>query len=159
MKKLAIAALIALTVNAHASGPAVPAKPTTTPQDLFDAVLAQDTALFDAYNRCDLARFKSLLAPDIEFFHDHGGVTRGADALTESVKKNICGRVTREFVVDSLEVYPMDNYGAIEMGTHIFHHPSDAGAPDGRGRFVHLWQYDKKSATWHVTRVLSFDHH
>jgi hypothetical protein len=158
MKKLAIAVLM-LTTTAHAAGPSVPAKPSTTPQDLFDAVLAQDKALFDAYNTCDLTRFKALLAPDIEFFHDHGGVTRGADALTDSVKKNICGRVTRELVIDSLEVYPMDNYGAIEMGTHVFHHPSEPGAPDGRGEFVHLWQYDKKSATWQVTRVLSFDHH
>ena len=158
MKKLIGAVLIALAINAEAVGPTTPAKPTSTPQDLFDAVLAQDTALFDAYNKCDLARFKSLLAPDIEFYHDHGGITHGAEALTESVKKNICGRVTRELLLDSLEVYPMDDYGAIEIGVHVFHHPSDPGA-DGRGKFVHLWQYDKKSASWQVTRVLSFDHH
>lgn len=159
MKKFVIATLIALSNHVHAAEQITPAKPTTTPQDLFDAVLAQDTALFDAYNKCDLGRFKALLAPDVEFFHDHGGVTLGADALTESVKKNICGRVTRELVRDSLEVYPMDNYGAIEIGTHVFHHPSEPGAPDGRGKFIHLWQYDKKSATWRITRVLSFDHH
>jgi hypothetical protein len=148
-----------LAMYALAAQAAPNAKPTSTPQDLFDAVLAQDTALFDAYNRCDLVRFKSLVASDVEFFHDHGGVTVGADALTKSIANNICGKVTRKLVIDSLEVYPMDNYGALEIGTHVFHHTNEPGAKDGQGKFVHLWQYDKKTATWKVTRVFSFDHH
>jgi len=36
------------------------------------------------------------LADDVEFYHDQGGVTLGKEKLTESVKKNICGKVTRE---------------------------------------------------------------
>jgi hypothetical protein len=150
--------IVLLALHASAAPPALHAKPPSTPEDLFQAVLVQDTALFDAYNQCDLTRFKALLAPDIEFFHDHGGVTLGADALTESVRRNICGRVTRELVADSLEVYPMDNYGALEIGTHVFHHPTEPGAKDGQGKFVQLWQYDKKTATWKMTRVFSFDH-
>jgi len=136
-----------------------PTRPATTPDDLFRAVALQDAALFDAYNRCDLEKFAAFFADDVEFYHDHGGVTRGSKALTESVKKNICGKTTRELVPESLEVYPMDNYGAVEIGVHRFHHPAAADEPVGEGRFVHLWQYDKSNGTWKVTRVLSFDHH
>ncbi len=143
-----------------ASQPAIPpTRPTSTPDDLFRAVAMQDAALFDAYNRCDLEKFASLLADDIEFYHDHGGVTHGSKALTESIRKNICGKTTRELVPESLEVYPMDNYGAIEIGVHRFHHPSAPTEPVGEGRFIQLWQYDKANGTWKVTRVMSFDHH
>jgi uncharacterized protein (TIGR02246 family) len=137
----------------------LPANPSSTPEDLYRAVVAQDAALFDAYNRCDLEKFASFFADDVEFYHDRGGVTLGRQKLTESLKDNICGQVTREVVAGTIEVHPMDNYGALEIGVHRFHHPKDPKAPDGEGRFVHLWKYDKQSATWAITRVYSFDHH
>jgi len=163
MKRPTLPILLAsslLCMVAHSADTAVKARPATTPDDLFRAIVAQDTALFDAYNRCDLKKFASLLDENIEFFHDKGGVTRGREALTESIRKNICGTTTRELVADSLEVYPMDNYGALEIGTHRFHHPkAEATEPVGEGKFVQLWHYDKASDTWQLTRVFSFDHH
>ena len=162
-----LAALLMVSSTAGAAGGSVTAtqsfpstKPATTPDDLFRAVATQDAALFDAYNRCDLKKFASFFSDDVEFYHDHGGVTRGSKALTESVQKNICGKVKRELVSESLEVYPMDNFGALEVGVHRFHHPgNEQTEPVGEGRFIHLWQYNKKDATWKVTRVISFDHH
>src|SRR2546429_9812339 len=65
----------------------------------------------------------SFLAEDVEFYHDQGGVTLGRAALTESVKNNICGKVTRELVPGSLQVYYMKGFGAVEIGVHRFHHP------------------------------------
>jgi hypothetical protein len=149
-----------LCMTAHSADTAVKTRPATTSDDLFRTIAAQDTALFDAYNHCDLEKFASLLDENIEFFHDKGGVTRGREALTESIRKNICGTTTRELVADSLEVYPMDNYGALEIGTHRFHHPkAEATEPVGEGKFVQLWHYDKASGAWTLTRVFSFDHH
>ena len=49
----------------------------------------------------------------------------------------------------------MDNYGAIEIGVHRFHHPAAPDEPVGEGRFIHLWQYDASNGSWCVTRVLS----
>ena len=157
--KTALLASLISPAMAVAATPSTP-RPATTPADLFQAIVDQDAALFGAYNTCDLKKFDSLLAPDIEFFHDHGGVTLGHAALTESIKKNICGKLTRELLPDSLEVYPMDNYGALEIGTHRFHQiNAEKAEPDGEGKFVMLWQYDKPTKTWKVTRVFSFDHH
>jgi hypothetical protein len=65
-------------------------------EELDKAVASLDTALFDAYNRCDLEKFSSFFVDDVEFYHDQGGVTLGRQNLTDSVKKNICGKVTRE---------------------------------------------------------------
>ena len=45
--------------------------------ELDKAITALDTKLFDAYNHCDLKTFDSLLADDVEFYHDQGGVTLG----------------------------------------------------------------------------------
>jgi hypothetical protein len=57
---------------------------------------------------------------DVEFYHDQGGVTLGKANLSDSVKKNICGKVTRELVPGTLEVHHMKGYGAVEMGVHAF---------------------------------------
>ena len=126
--------------------------------ELDKAVTALDAALFDSYNRCDLEKFASFFVDNVEFYHDQGGVTLGREALTDSVKKNICGKVTRELVPGTLQVYPMKGYGAVEMGVHRFHHPGhDDTEGVGEGRFIHLWQY--KDGAWKITRVISYDHH
>jgi hypothetical protein len=125
---------------------------------LFLTIQSLDTQLFDAYNDCDLQKFGSLLADDLEFYHDKTGLSSGRQALIEGVKNNICGKVTRELVPGTLEVYPIANYGAVEIGVHRFHHPGheDPGSV-GEAKFIHLWQ--NKDGVWMVTRVISFDHH
>jgi len=126
-------------------------------EELNKAVTSLDAALFDSYNRCDLQKFASFFADDVEFYHDQGGVTLGKEKLTESVKNNICGKVTRELVPGSLQVHHMKGYGAVEMGVHRFHHPGhDDTEPVGEGKFIHLWQY--KDGAWKITRVISYDH-
>jgi ketosteroid isomerase-like protein len=125
--------------------------------ELDKAITALDAELFGAYNRCDLAKFSSLVADDVEFFHDQGGVTLGRDKLTESVKNNICTQdVQRELVPGTLKIYYMKGYGAIEIGVHRFLHPKTKNTT-GEASFVHLWQY--KDGAWKVSRVLSYDHH
>jgi len=128
--------------------------------DLDKAITALDTKLFDAYNHCDLKTFDSLLADDVEFYHDQGGVTLGRQRLTESIKNNICstGDTQRVLVPGTLKIYYMKGYGAIEMGVHRFLHPkTEAANGTGEASFVHLWQY--KDGAWKVSRVLSYDHH
>lgn len=126
-------------------------------EELEKTIAALDTALFTAYNTCDLAKFKSMLADDVEFYHDKAGITLGKENLTEAIRNNICGKVTRE-LVGKLEVYPMKGIGAVEIGIHRFHHPGEQnGEGVGEAQFIHLWVY--KDGAWKVSRVLSFDHH
>jgi ketosteroid isomerase-like protein len=126
-------------------------------QDLDRVVKQLDWELFDAYNHCDLEKFKSMLADDVEFYHDQGGITLGKDALTDSIRKNICPTDThRELLPETFEAHYMKGIGAIEIGTHRFLHPKTGGST-GEGRFITLWQY--RDGAWKVTRALSFDHH
>lgn len=127
-------------------------------EELDKVVTSLDAALFDSSNRCDLQKFATFFTDDVEFYHDQGGVTLGKEELTASIKKNICGKVTRELVPASLQVYSMKGYGAVEMGVHRFHHPGhNDSEPVGEGEFVHLWQC--KDGAWKITRVISYDHH
>jgi hypothetical protein len=155
--------LVVLTIVSafvcNAGAQIVPPLDKIQSQEELDRVGATlDAALFDSYNHCDLDKFASFFVDDVEFYHDQGGVTLGKAALTDSVKKNICGKVTRELVPGTLKVYPMKGYGFVEMGVHRFHHPGhDDTEGVGEGQFVHLWQY--KDGAWKVTRVISYDHH
>lgn len=127
--------------------------------ELDKAITELDRQLFAAYNHCDLKKFDSLLADDVEFYHDQGGVTLGHAALTESVKNNICtGDTQRVLVPGTLKIYHMKGYGAIEMGVHRFVHPkTEATNGTGEASFVHLWRC--KDGVWKITRALSYDHH
>ncbi len=114
------------------------------------------TRLFDAYNHCDLATFSSLIVEDMEFYHDKSGLALGRPALVEGIKNNICGKVTRELVPGTMEVYPIANYGAVKIGIHRFHHPGQEDSDSiGEAKFIHLWQ--NKDGGWKVTRVISLD--
>ena len=124
--------------------------------DLFKTIEALDTRLFDAYNHCDLTTISSLVAEDLEFYHDKTGLARGRQALVEGIRNNICGKVTRELVPGTLQVDAIAGYGAVEIGVHRFHHPGHA-EDVGEAQFVTLWQ--NKDGAWQITRVISFDHH
>lgn len=142
---------------------AVPAAGQTRqsgPDDpLYRTLASLDAALFEAYNTCALDVFASHFADDVEFYHDQGGVTRGRARLVESVERNICGRTRRDLVPGTLEVHPMDGYGALQIGIHRFCDVKAArcdGTSGGVGRFVHLWQ--QTDGAWRLTRVISYDH-
>jgi hypothetical protein len=103
-----------------------------------------------------LTTISSLVAEDLEFYHDKTGLARGRQALVDGIRNNICGKVTRELVPGTLQVDAIAGYGAVEIGVHRFHHPGNADDV-GEAQFVTLWQ--NKDGAWQITRVISFDHH
>lgn len=127
-------------------------------EELPRTLAALDAALFDSFNRCELEKFASFFADDVEFYHDKGGLTRSSKSLVESIRTNICGKVRREVIAESLEAHPVPGFGAVQMGTHRFFElrSGQAPAPVGLARFIHLWQY--KDGAWKITRVISYDH-
>jgi hypothetical protein len=126
--------------------------------DLYRTVASLDAAMFDAFNRCDLEAFGSLIADDVEFYHDKGGLMRSRQSVVEAIKNNVCGKLRRELVAGTLEVYPMEGYGAVEIGVHRFYelkgaHPDQ---PSGEAKFIHLWR--NTNGVWQLARVISYDH-
>jgi Domain of unknown function (DUF4440) len=151
---LTLLSSFAVVANAQPQASAPPPK-----SELVRTIAALDAEVFDAFNRCDLEKFGSFFPEQLEFYHDHGGLTDTTrKSLVESVKNNICGKVYRVLVPESLEVYPLNGYGAVEIGVHRFYHPGrDSTEPVGEAKFVHLWR--NENGTWRITRVISFDHH
>lgn len=154
-KQLLIIAMIAVSVVcAHAQSHNATPIP---PDRLYETVASLDTQLFDAVNQCDMKKVDSFWSDDAEFYHDKTGLMVGRQNIVDSIKNNLCGKVMRELVPGTLEVYPLGDYGAVEIGVHRFLHPytQDHGVV-GEAKFIHVWQY--KDGTWKITRVISYDH-
>lgn len=134
---------------------AVQAAPLPPDNATYKAVAAADAAVFGASNRCDLETFGKYFTDDLEFYHDHDGLSAGKADLIAKTKANICGKMVRELVPGSLTVYPLPGFGAIELGTHRFLHPGEPGNI-GEAQFLHVWQL--KDGAWKISRVISYDH-
>jgi hypothetical protein len=153
-RKLLALLLTAGSLAAYAQSQA----PQSQPKDaLFQQISALDTALFDAYNHCDIDKLGSMVSDDLEFYHDKTGLSVGKQVFLDAIRKNICGKVNRVLVPNSLEVYPLNGYGAVEIGVHRFIHPGENNnQPLGEAKFVTLWQ--NKDGVWKITRAISYDH-
>jgi hypothetical protein len=127
---------------------------------LFKTIQQADAELFGASNRCDLKAFANLIDEDFEFYHDKTGLTVGKAALVNATEKNLCHKVRRTLIESSLQVFPIQDYGAIETGSHEFCNlvetPVCEARTNGTGRFFMLWR--KRADGYKLARVVSYDH-
>jgi hypothetical protein len=129
----------------------IPYKPVS--QELHDEIVRMDSILFHSYNTCDTVTYASIFSEDLEFYHDGGGLEKNKQKSIDAYKKYVCGKVTRELLKGSIEVSPVPNYGAVEIGMHRFHNSQEPNAFSKYARFVIVWK--KENSTWKVTRVIS----
>jgi hypothetical protein len=127
---------------------------------LFDELARMDSILFDAsFASCDAAKANAIFADDVEFYHDAAGFAAG-EQVRENTRQLTAScpaarGVTRTVVPGSLRVYPIQSYGAVQVGVHRF---DERGAATSTiARFVHLWHF--QDGQWRLARVLSLDHH
>ena len=80
----------------------------------------------------------------------------GKEPFLAAIKQNFCGKLERELLPDTLEVYPLKGIGALEIGVHRFHHPGRPEDGVGDAKFITLWQ--DKNGVRKVTRMISYDH-
>ncbi|HWJ24975.1 MAG TPA: nuclear transport factor 2 family protein [Flavisolibacter sp.] len=121
--------------------------------ELYHTVVRLDSIYFKAYNECDIATQQELFSDSIEFYHDKSGLSTSKTDLIEAIKKNICGKVTRELVKGSIEVSPIPGYGAVEIGEHKFHNKEEKNQVPKPSKFVIIWR--NKDNKWTITRVIS----
>lgn len=133
----------------------ISAQPADDSARLTETISALDTKVFDAYNRCDLKTFGSYFSPTVEFYHDNGGATFDRRTVLANTEKYICHKVRREPISDSLRIYPIKDFGAIEEGEHRFCQTS-SDACEGVAKFVIIWR--QIGSKWQITRVMSYGH-
>jgi Domain of unknown function (DUF4440) len=126
----------------------------TVSKEFYNSIVAVDSIFFDAYDNCKLAVMDSLISEDLEFYHDKGGLSTSKKEIMKALENNICGKVTRELLKGSIEVYEIKDYGAIEMGFHGFHNNQEKETgPTHFAKFVHIWR--QVNNQWKLTRVIS----
>lgn len=122
-------------------------------KELYETIVSMDRVFFVAYNSCDLKKQDSIYADNIEFYHDKGGLMTSKQDIIDATEKNICDKVTRELVKGSIEVYPIKDYGAVEIGFHKFHNNQEPDAPSNPSKFIIIWQNTNNN--WQIAKVIS----
>ena len=132
-------------------------KVATTQIELFNKVAQLDSSLFAAYNSKKLDLMKTYFTNDLEWYQDNGGLIS-----FEKVFENFNSIFNRDYdlkrslIKESLEIHPIEGYGAIEIGNHQFKHIENGKLEIGTFKFLMIWKNDNGS--WKVSRVISYDH-
>src|SRR5215216_5507052 len=107
-----------------------------------------DSLLFDvAFNQCDAAQFKKIIADDVEFYDDRFGlnVSKENEIKSLNAKCNRPENLTRK--LNSCTIDKLGDFGAVQIGEHTFYVD---GKPEGTGKFIHIWE--RKDKDWKLKR-------
>jgi ketosteroid isomerase-like protein len=131
--------------------------PDKAQADLFATIARMDSEMFDAFNKHDVAKLMSFFTEDLEFYHDSGGLSKYAENA-EDFKKMFASTpdIRRDLEPGSLEIYPIKDYGAMELGRHRFCHKENGKDDCGTFGFAMVWR--KTGDSWKISRVLSYGH-
>ena len=121
--------------------------------ELYRTIARMDSVYFNAYNNCDMDTQGRIYSDSIEFYHDGSGLESSKKDLLKVIKENICGKVTRELVPGSLEVYPLPGFGAVEIALHRFINHAEHDHVSEPSRFIVIWRH--RDGKWQITRVIS----
>jgi hypothetical protein len=130
---------------------------TSVSKELYGEIAHMDSLLFDAFNTQNLDTLKAFFTQDLEFYQDNEGLALYTKTISDF--KTMFGqtdKIKRELVKGSLEIYPIKDYGAIEIGLHKFCHIENGKNECGTFKFIHIWQ--KKDNNWKISRVISYGH-
>ncbi len=122
-------------------------------KEVYDIIVAKDKEYFHAYNTCDMQKQESLYSENLEFFHDKGGLNSSKQEVLASIERNICGKVTRTLIEGSIEVYPIKDYGAVEIGYHKFYNNQEPNTESKPVKFIIIWKNEEDK--WLITKVIS----
>lgn len=156
---LSVSLLIATAALSLGQSPSPPSAQSVPPKsrELFDTIARTDAKLFDAFNAHNVDALMAMFTDDLEFYHDTGGLTKYLQT-GENFKKLFASAadIRRDLLPATLEVYPIKDYGAIEVGVHRFCHTENGKEECGSFKFVHVWR--KSGDSWKISRVISYGH-
>jgi hypothetical protein len=154
---LSVVLLAFVSLMTARAAEAQPGQHSPASKALFAEIAAMDSVMFSAFNARDLDKLRTLFTRDLEFYHDQTGLTSYEENM--EAFRDLFGRdngLRRDLVPGSLEVYPIEDYGAIEVGKHTFCHGESGTKDCGTFPFVMVWRKD--GAAWKVSRVISYGH-
>ncbi len=145
-----------LEMAEHKQNNAVQTNSTASPE-LYREILDMDEILFTAANSQDLTTMRTLFTQDLEWFQDNDEpgfyddtMASFADIFSREHKP------TRTLIPNTSEVYPIKNFGAVQLGKHQFCIEENGQESCGIFGFVHLWQDTNNG--WKIAKVISYGH-
>lgn len=156
MRLLRLITLFLIAIILFGSAHAQDANQKHQDKDLFQTILKLDSAWFSHFNN-DIDAFSSFVDTSLEFYHDKSGLTFYTDniAAFKRLKANTPD-LKRELLPETMEVYPIPGYGAVQIAQHRFCHMENGKMDCGVFKFIHTWKKTEKG--WKVTRIISVDH-
>lgn len=155
--------MLLLTLPLLAAGLAAAPAPS---DDLREQIRQADTQLFAAaFEACDADKAAAMTTQDMEFFHDKDGKSASNREDFRRSVANLCDnarkdgwRLRRELVDSSLQVFPLHDERALEIGDHRFYERGKDGVErwTGQARFIQVWR--RVDGHWLTERVISYDH-
>jgi hypothetical protein len=124
---------------------------------LYDEIIHMDSVQFQAFNLRNLDALMQCFDSSLELYQDNTGVRnfdQTKQAFSGLFKMDYI--LTRKVLLETLEVYPIKDYGAIETGMHTFSHMENGKLEMAAYKFMQIWQ--KKDGIWRVTREISYGH-
>lgn len=135
--------------------------------DLHTPLLAAEAALYRAvFDDCNADAVATLVADDLEFFHDRWGQIAKSKADFVNAIRSACERqrtgqdlpARRVLVPGSFKAYRMGDYGGLATGSHRFFQvpPGKPAVATETAQFANLWRFTE--GQWRLARVFSYDH-
>ena len=124
---------------------------------LYTEIAQMDSLLFDAFNSRNIEKLKTFFSANLEVYQDNTGLrnySQTIESFTGLFKKDYI--LKRELVAQSMEVYPIKDFGAIQTGRHTFCHTENGKLQCGTFKFVHIWE--KTTEGWKIKRLITYDH-
>lgn len=160
MKKalaLSLGLTLVLTIACTRQTKEKPTSYSPTDKSLFDTIAKKDSLLFTAFNSRNFEAFKSYFSDELVIYQDNIGVRDYAQSMA-AFKGLFEGDyvLTRELIKETLEVYPIKDFGAIEAGSHKFCHFENGKLDCGTFKFVHIWNL--QNGQWKIVKIITYDH-
>lgn len=156
---LALLIILFYSCSTTSTNKSISSSYTPASKELHDTIARMDSLMFAAFNQHDVEKLKTFFSEDLEFYHDKGGLSDYRQTM-ENFKTLFANNrntgLRRDLVKESLEIYPIKDYGAVETCLHRFCHVENGKDDCGVFKNVMIWQ--KKNGQWKVTRVVSYGH-
>lgn len=120
---------------------------------LYDTIVKMDSIYFSGYNLSNLIILDKMTSDSLEFYHDRTGPSFSKADYLKAIQQNIFGKVSRLLEKNSIEVYPIGKWGAVEIGYHRFQNHLEGDHISRPGKFVIIWQ--NTTDGWKLKRVVS----
>lgn len=125
--------------------------------ELSNTIARMDAKIFDAFNAHKVDALMAMFTDDLEFYQDNDGVKNYQQCFGDFKKMFASATdIKRVLLKETLEVYPIKDYGAVEIGAHRFCHTENDKEECGNFKFAMIWK--KMGDSWKISRVISYGH-